>query len=334
MGIGVLLNSSKNPSPNAPKVIMLAQTVNKIGRQSEIKLDTEKSKEISKHHATIYQKVIKGKLIWIIEDQNSLNGTFVNGRKIHRVTIRHGDEIVFGGGAQFMVGDVVASTELGECRYLFFIPPPPVHFCQSVNVNASIMPENSQDICPICYFPITAAESLPCGHSFCLCCIHEWCRVCKRESHQCACPLCRTNFNPDELTPDEGLISEDSLDVYSVEPLLRQLEVKSCKVIKSVNIFKKWKKKHHAFFWKSFELIKDDDVRRTIFLHVTHVTLPYIVKATNQELKNAIENLGGKIKEKREDLLREVMFRMFALLIPIRKETSHSDAYKRIHELL
>ena len=332
MGIAVLLNSSKAINHNAPKIIMLAKNVNKIGRQSEIKLDTEKSKEISKHHATIYQKLVKGRIVWIIEDQYSLNGTFVNCRKIHRVEIRHGDEIVFGGGEQFNIGDEVSSTELGECRYLFFIPPPPVHFSPSINVNASLLPEDSENMCCVCYYPIIAPETLPCGHKFCLSCIHEWTRVCERDAKPTLCPLCRMPYSSSSLTPDEGLLLNDRLEVYSVEPLLRVLEVKSCKTIKSANIFKKWKPKHSEFFWKSFELVKNNDVRRNIFLHITHATIPYIARATNQELRNAIENLGGKSKEKREDLLREVMLRVFVLLIPIKKDMTHGNATKRIKE--
>ena len=56
--VAILINSSKVDNPNAPKYIMLTRNANYIGRQSENKVDTINKKEISKHHATIYKRII------------------------------------------------------------------------------------------------------------------------------------------------------------------------------------------------------------------------------------------------------------------------------------
>lgn len=330
--VAILINSSKIDNPNAPKYIMLTRSANLIGRQSENKIDTKNKKEISKHHATIYKRVVNEKIVWIIEDQNSLNGTFVNGRKVHRVLLKHGDEVVFGGGSQFNVGDVVETTELGQCRYLFFVQPPKVHFSKAVDINESIAPDKDEDDCPICYGPITTIETLPCGHKFCLSCIQEWSRACIRDMQPCVCPMCRAQFNSSMLPPGEAAFRNDKIDVFSIEPFLNALNIKSCKVLKSVRIFKKWKKKHSSFFWSSYNIVKDNDIWRNIFLCITRATLPYFAIASKEELRNAIVNLGGKPKESRDDLLREALLRFFALLIPIQKNSSRRDASKRIRD--
>lgn len=332
--VGILLNSSKIINPNTPKYIMLTRSANLIGRQSDIKIDTINKKEISKHHATIYKRIVQEKLIWIIEDQNSLNGTFVNGKKIHRVILKHGDEVVFGGGSQFEIGDVVETTELGQCRYLFFVQPPKVHFSKTVDVNASITPGKCEEDCPICYGKIDTIETLPCGHNFCLSCIQEWSRACIKDMHPCVCPMCRTPFNSSNLPPGEALFTNNKIEVYSIEPFLNELKVKSCKVIKSARIIKKWKKKHSDFFWSSYNTVKDNDIWRNIFLYITRATIPDFVIASKEELKNAVVNLGGKPKESREELLREVMLRYFALLIPFQKTSSRWDISKIIREVV
>lgn len=332
--VSILLNSSKVANPNAPKYIMLTRSENLIGRQSENKIDTINKKEISKHHATIYKRICKDKVVWIIEDKNSINGTFVNGKKIHRVLLKHGDEIVFGGGSQFAVGDVVETTELGQCRYLFFVQPPKVHFCKTVDLNAFISPCEEDDDCPICYGKITTVETLPCGHKFCLSCIQEWCKSCIQEMQPCVCPMCRAQFNSSTLPKSEATLMNDRLEVYSIEPFLKELNVKSCKVLKSARIFKKWKKKHSNFFWSSYKIVKDNDIWRNIFLSLTRATLPDFAIATKEELKNAIINLGGKPKESRDELLREALLRFFALLIPLQKNSSRRNASKRIQDCI
>ena len=190
-------------------------------------MDTSRGKEVSKHHTTIYRKTHHSNEIWLIEDNDSLNGTFVNGKKIHRIILNHGDEVVFGGGTAFLLGDIIASTDLAECRYVFYIPPLQVKFCKNIDLNASLLSSDLLETCAICYCPTIAAEQLPCGHRFCLSCIHQWCRVCYKNMRPCVCPMCRAVFAQSELTPEEAQKTLEEVKVYSMEPMLRDLGVRT-----------------------------------------------------------------------------------------------------------
>ncbi len=64
---------------------------NTIGRtpDNDIRIDTE---FISRHHAVI---LMSGTMT-VLEDLNSTNGTFVNGERISRCTLRAGDRVTIG----------------------------------------------------------------------------------------------------------------------------------------------------------------------------------------------------------------------------------------------
>ena len=317
MGFGLLLRLSPMENINAPTVVILDQEKTKIGRKSEIRMDTSRGKEVSKHHTTIYRKTHHSNEVWIIEDNDSLNGTFVNGKKIHRVILNHGDEVVFGGGSAFLLGDIIASTELAECRYVFYLALPPVKFVKTVDLNASLLASDLMETCAICYCPCVAAETLPCGHRFCLSCIHEWCRVCHKNMRPCVCPMCRAAFASSELTPEEAQRSNSEIKVYSMEPMLRDLEVKSCKQIKKVNIFKKWTNKHAEVFASYYSKVKKSETRLPIFLHLTKATLSHAFHESNENLKNAICNLGGNPdSDERNKLILQFLLLLYKTLVP------------------
>lgn len=294
MSLSVLLKLSKMPNPNCPSVILIDQDLVTIGRCGDIKMDTSHRKEVSKIHTTIYRRSQRNLDLWIIEDNSSLNGTFVNGRKIHRTTLHNGDEIVFGGGSSFCLGDIVSSTELAECRYKFYQVPPLVKFCSRLNLNGSLIESNLLDMCTICLCPAIGAESLPCGHKFCLSCIHSWTRECAREMRPSVCPLCRTPFAASELTPEENSVSNGILRVYSVEPMLRDLGVRSCKQVKAAQVMKPWNDPKRAAFWNMFEHVKKDPFRKAVFLHLTKATVVHAFRASREEVSAAAKNLGGK----------------------------------------
>jgi len=69
----------------------LKEGITNIGRDldNEIQLS---SADVSRHHARIYNM---GDVVEI-EDLNSANGTYVNGKKITRVILSHGNEIKIG----------------------------------------------------------------------------------------------------------------------------------------------------------------------------------------------------------------------------------------------
>lgn len=309
MCTAILVRLGSIENPNAPDLIELRAPVTSIGRHGKVRLDTSRGKEVSKIHAKIYRRERGDDYVWLIEDNESLNGTFVNGRKIHRVFLMSQDEVVFGGGTIFHMGDAVCSTELAECRYRFYICPPEVQFHPDIDFSATLInsARSGVDLCPICYFPITAAERLPCGHEFCLCCIHEWARSCAKALRPCICPMCRAHFMPSELTSEEGEIKNKVASIWQIEPLLRQIDVKSCRTLRHSNIFTKWTEETSCWFWNCYRAVRSNELRRLVFLHLTHATYKHAMKAKETDLKNAIENLHGKQQATREDMVREVI---------------------------
>lgn len=308
MSFAFLVKASKVSDKRAPRYIALKNNVNRIGRKSEIRIDTEKGQEISKLHTTIYRRVEDGIDCWIIEDNESVNGTFVNKRKIHRVYIYNGDEIVFGGGPNFSKGDFLESTDAAPCRYIFYTLFKMVKFLPNSNVNQTITPNDECELCPICMGPLTACEVLPCGHCFCLSCIHQWANQCIQQLRPCICPMCRAVFHKSQLTPDEAMITNDEIQVLTTEPFLRDLQVKNCKKVKANNIFKKWDQKHALRFWDLYSKVSQNHIRLAIFLSLVKMTPYSIFAASDQDLINAITNLTGKVTSTdRDDMITTLL---------------------------
>lgn len=297
MRVALLILRTTVKDPKAPFYIILQNRKTSIGRHGNIVMDTKFGKEISKVHAFITRYTQENSEIWLIEDNHSLNGTFVNKTKIRRHILREGDEIVFGGGSQFLCGDRVDNTDSAECKYVFFYLPPTIHFASGVDPNANISISQTSITCPICYQDVISAENLPCGHSFCLHCIHEWASVSKHNYKSCLCPMCRSPFSPSQLTPNEFVVSNDELQVWSLEGILRDLSITNCKVIKGANIFKKWSPKHEHFFWNSFNIVRENLNRKRLFLFLTEATPVYVFRATIKELSQAITNLKLEMPE-------------------------------------
>lgn len=72
---------------------------------------------ISRNHATISQHYN----VWKLKDNNSVNGVFVNNKKVHEVILNDGDIIVFGGGGNRPFGSLFLNDS--EFRYIFKISP-------------------------------------------------------------------------------------------------------------------------------------------------------------------------------------------------------------------
>lgn len=317
MVLALLLKTSLVEDEKSPKFIVLNKETTKIGRKSEVCIDTEQGKQISKHHSTIYRRNSYGEDIWIIEDNHSLNGTFVNKRKIHRVSLREGDEIVFGAGAEFVQGDLLESTDNAPCRYSFFIPFPPIKFLSSSNPNKSICPSEQCEECPICMGPLTNPETLPCHHTFCLHCIRKWAKVCNAQYRTCACPMCRAVFHISSLSPEEAIVSSDLLQIISTEPFLRDIHMTSCKKVRAFNIFKKWTEEKAKEFWETYKTVHDNRLRCALFFHLTKVTVNYILTAPRVDLQQAVENLSGKkLPVDRNALILELLTILQKKLMP------------------
>jgi hypothetical protein len=292
MGFGVLIRISQDSNPNAPPVIILNRDITSVGRRGDVRMDTPTGHEISKVHACISRRCGMRKELWVIEDQQSVNGTFVNSKKVHSRVLSLGDEIVFAGGPNFRLGDMLESSSTSSCRYRFVVADPLVRFAMSLDPNASMNYTEERPICPICYDGAVAPEELPCGHSFCLHCIHDWVDACRQNCRRTVCPMCRATFLSSQLTPREVIVTPDTLEVWSLEAMLRALKANNCRAIRRGNIFKKWDAIRKKWFWTTFGEIRTKWHYRVIFLHLAKATVHYILQASDSKVMQAMENLG------------------------------------------
>jgi hypothetical protein len=210
--------------------------------------------------------------------------------KIASRVLRERDEVVFGSRPNFARGDMLESSDMSPCRYIFHIVDPAVRF--ETNPNADL--RESDETCCICYSTMTAEERLPCGHSFCLNCIHEWARTCRASFQRIVCPICRRAFLHSQLTPNEAALRDGELCIWSVEPLLRELNVRSCRTIRGVHIFKKWSDRHRKWFWAALAKIAGHQIRKLLFLHLTKATVQHVINASQSELVQALRNFQAE----------------------------------------
>jgi hypothetical protein len=320
MGFGVLIRIAHDFNPKTPSVIILTQDVTSIGRRADVRMDTLTGHEISKVHACISRRCEGRKEIWMIEDQESVNGTFVNSKKVHSRVLTSGNEIIFAGGPNFKLGDMLECSSYSSCRYRFVIADPVVRFASSLDPNASMNCTEERPICPICYDGLVAPEELPCGHSFCLHCIHDWDDACRRNGRRAVCPMCRAAFLSSQLTPREVILTHDGLEVWSLEAMLRDLRASSCRVIRRCSIFKKWDDVRKKWFWSTFGEVKGKWHYRVIFLHLTKATTHYILQATDSQVLHAMENFGIESVTLDADLNRRRL--LFTVLSELRTRKS------------
>jgi hypothetical protein len=268
-------------------------------------MDTSHTKEVGKVHAKVYRRESADQAQWMIEDNNSKNGTFINSCKIRRRYVHDGDEVVFGGGPKFQVGDYVVSTDMAECRYLFFQLPPKVVLGPEIDLNATLL-HSGLELCAICYCPIAGPETLPCGHQFCFTCIREWSLACQKAQRHWVCPLCRRPFTASQLAKEEGCITNGVANVHLLEPLLRQLDVTSCSALP--NVFQRWNEKTKKWFWNALSTVKSGpEFRQATFLYLVKATYKDVLAATPVQLRNALKNLGGTIREGKDALTVDVL---------------------------
>jgi hypothetical protein len=310
MGRAVLVRTSVPPNPFAPAVVILSAQTTSVGRRGDVRMDTPSRRQVSKLHLSIHRRLRHGIEIWLVEDHESVNGTFVNSRKVKVQRLFSGDEIVIGAGPNFMTGDVLKSTDSAFCRYCFYTIDPMVQFGPKVDPNASIRDDQSRDVCSICYEPIVAAEVLPCGHRFCLDCIQQWAERCRRDCRCAVCPMCRATFLQSQITPAEATLSGDEMLVWSVEAMLRDLKVRSCRVLKGVNIFKKWTCNHKKWFWAAFSRVAQKEPRRILFLFLTKATAAHVMAASLEELNQAMRNfeIDGMSEDRDSNTAKVLMF--------------------------
>ena len=397
-----LISVSTLENPNTPNALILNNETNKIGRKAQLHIDTSKGKEISKVHAIIQRSIDKTKTIWRIEDKKSLNGTFINGEKISSSILKENDEIVFGGGPNFVLGDRLCNTEKAECRYIFVLSDPKVNFTKEalsayenisnrasspictpleknsfnnsqplfhiqnaalpfLNLNSFNTPNNfnnfnnftnmnnfnnmnnisnlnnisninssngnnlnaidnslssfsnnpltrsdpnfpisisfeiSKDECPICYEFIKDPVSLSCGHTFCMHCLSTWQKQCQGLFTPEVCPICRHDFQSQNVIRSPLLFKDNELIVYNCDRFMYQLNITSLKDLEAVSLSKHWSDKERQLFWDCFQLLENSRKKKLLFLYLVSGTYQQVQEMNEEELSNVLENLGGKV---------------------------------------
>lgn len=328
MGTGILVNLSPESNPNAPPFAIITKDRTVVGRCGDITMDTSKGKEISKRHTIFYRHFAKSGEKWVVEDRKSLNGTFINGKRIQRSYISHGDEIVFGGGAAFHVGETVLSTAAAECRYVFYLLPHTVKIDHNIDLNKHInVDADPDDCCAICYSPLCAPQILPCGHSFCIGCIREWANSCIKNTRQCVCPMCRKPFMPTALHLEEAHITQNHIHIKTIEPLLFDVNCVSVHQLRKYNVLKKLTMRQKKKYTELFERVKENNSRRALFLHLTHATCSYLLNADDDQLQNFISNFGGNIYDDHNALISTALRMLFERFVVYYKPPIEQPPY-------
>jgi hypothetical protein len=321
MDFAVLINTATRENPNAPRAAIITKPVTSIGRCGDIRMDTSATHEISKQHAQISYREWHGLDAWLIEDLRSLNSTLVNSTTIHQRVLKDGDEIVFGAGSSLMYGDVLLSTDSAECRYVFVIPDPALHFSARSNDSESLQPIEILEECCICYLPMVIRRRLPCGHTFCKGCVVRWRDRCHRLSRQFVCPVCRRICDSEDGKVPSLLYENGRWFVLNVEPCLRALDMLSVSEVMCLSIFERWNIQKKLSYWTAYEKVKEHPKKAQIFRWLTNSTYRALKDATEGELAIAMENLEGDTSLAGEQLREHVLWSLGSKLHDIEKSS-------------
>lgn len=320
MDLALLISTSLIQNDNAPPAAIITDNVVSIGRHGTIKMDTMKTHEVSKHHAEIRLEDFRGKNYYFIEDKKSMNGTFLNSKKIKKHVLKDGDEIVFGAGSCFYYGDQITSTDSAECRYIFVLPDPKIEYSPNSNRYINLTEINNNEECCICYIPMGMKSTLTCGHSFCRKCLASWGKKCKTKEMSFVCPICRHEFDPSQAIIPSVRLENNVNIIYDVEPFLRILEISSLKEIERLSIFNPWTSEDRVLFWNFLNKIADKNKKQIIFRKATNTSYRDIISATTEQLNIAKGNLNIELKN--PDYL------LFEVLKKISIQIYHRDSSK------
>lgn len=303
-----LIKMSGRPNNNCPNTIVLNKNEITIGRRAEVKMDTSKRKEVSKMHACITRHIKYFDCYFTVDDLHSVNGTFVNRRKIIRDELIHKDEIVFAGGNQYLVGDFLQTVDDLDCVYRFIVPETEVDFssCTDYNNEFDITKENEE--CCVCFSYAHRLIELPCGHHVCVNCMQKWSLSCFERLHSLRCPYCRTKLPKMEIGKDSAEMVNGVQMVYSVEPLCKTLNVKKVDEIEKLSIHRRWTLQNREMFWDFNEKVFDSHNLKYSFHWLCECSLQQILTFNQEELRNIVENLEGSVKAMPGTLLEEALY--------------------------
>jgi hypothetical protein len=310
MTIAFLVRTSHDLSGKCPAIVLLHQDITTLGRHGDVRIDTPNGHEISRVHAAIIREKTPEQTFWVIKDTNSLNGTFVNSRKILARVLQSGDQIVFGGGAEMKTGDLLPAVQSMICRYVFCIQAPRVMFAPTVRFDVSAPSSECESSCPVCYMTMAAKQVLPCGHVFCPSCVLHWVKHCELYNKPTTCPMCRAFFVSSHVGYHDVSFHRNLLIVLSLDPTMRELKMADARSVRHNNIFAEWTGEQKRWFWRAFARLKEWH-HRLIFLHLTKATLSYIMNATDSDLRQAMHNFDLPHSETdRQENLRRLLLEL------------------------
>ena len=318
----LLIRTSLLENENCPNAILLTHKITEIGRQSRIQVDTKKGKEVSKKHAKIIRNDDMEQPIWIITDNTSTNGTFVNSRKIHKRNLINMDEIVFGGGPSFHVGDKLISTDRSDTRFVFLYPLPSISFSSSINFDEVLPRPEDAEMCPICYEPLLKRLVLPCGHIFCSKCLRMWTQKCILEHKHAQCPCCRKEFPHEDLLFGDTIYKKSVLLVQTLDPLIRKLGFLSAREIMNLSIRKEWTPETKELFIKSLGLVQKKPDRLLTFCALTDCLYQQVRETPPDFLKIIVRNFSGNDQLPMPRILEEALFLVYHNVFENPKQTS------------
>jgi tripartite motif-containing protein 2/3 len=229
-------------------------------------MDTVKGKEISRHHAAIVRTPGMIGSVWVLRDNNSLNGTFVNSLRVSNQILRNGDILTFGGGPEHVLQETANKFGRFDCCYVFLLIPPK----SVIGADQKLFTEEA---CPVCMELLKDAESLPCRHSFCSECLKQWMKTCFEERADWSCPVCRTPFSRDEISKSGAVVCRNEVVLLSREKLFECLGVGCREEIEKLSLFEIWDCEQKRCFWDMFARVKKSLVHKCVFLGLTRALL-------------------------------------------------------------
>lgn len=306
--LAFLIKVSTKLNKNCPNCIILNQAETIIGRRGENKVDTSKGKEISKKHSMITRHIKYFDCYFTIDDLHSINGTFVNNRKIIRQELNHQDRVIFGGGNQYYVGDYLKNPQEPECIFMFVYPEIEVDFSQCKDFNDDFEEQNENEECCVCFSAAHRIKKLACGHFCCMNCLNKWHATCSEKLKTLTCPICRAKLPKEDIGHDSADIVHGIQIVRSIAPLCRTLGVKNVKEIQELSITKRWTLQKKEKFWDLHEKIFEFHNLRHSFHALTNCSLQTMIKCNEMEARAVIENLDGNLRNLPNSHLREAIY--------------------------
>ena len=221
------------------------------------------------------------------------------------------DEIVFGGGACFHIGDKLISTDRSDTRFVFLSPLPSILFSNSINFEEVLPKPDEADMCPICYEPLLKRLILPCGHVFCSKCLRMWTQKCILEHKPPQCPCCRMEFPHEDLLFGDTIYKGSVLHVQSLDPIIRKLGFLSAKEIMNLSLRTEWKDGMQEKYRECLSKLRKKPDRFLTFCALTNATYVQVRESPPEFLRIIIKNLSGNSQLEMPKLLEEALYLVY-----------------------